>query len=425
MNQKVLIITPETSPARYSIRSHCETECTDAEIWMAVLKQYGYTAAYYDGQVMACSIEEELQQEDPAFVVVFGKLYQENAMLEYCRKAKKYDPSIVTVIAGEHAQLAYRRMYTDGVDYILNGCDPVSLVYVLGGNTGRWQPNGICHKVDGVWQQIPAKPYDIRKLPHADRSVFEEYPDRYCLPGMPHTASVRTAFGCMHHCSYCPVPYLNKGTISRRDITDVVQEIASLRTENIYISDHDFLNDEARVRDFLQAVKEAGLQKQYVCHGRPDFIASHPELIRDMKEAGFVRIISGLDFTSDSMLAAYNKGYTAGVNEECIRVCKDAGIQLAAVFIASPEYRAMDFHDLYRYICDHDLYCAEVRVLTPHPGTPLYDQYKERRISEDITRYDRSHLTIRPEHMPLGVWEMLYNALCRKLLQRAKKHGIL
>ncbi|MBR3358648.1 MAG: radical SAM protein [Solobacterium sp.] len=425
MNQKVLLITPAMPQSKYSIFRQSETECTDAEVWMAVLKQYGYSVSYYDGQFSTETIEEELQQKDPAFVVVFGKLCQETAMLECCVKAKKQDPSIVTVIAGEHAQLAYRRMYQDGVDYILNGYDPVSLIYVLGGSTGRWQPNGICHKVDGVWQQIPAKPYDIRKLPHADRTVFDANRDRYRFLGLAHTASVRTAFGCPHRCTFCSVPYLNKGIVSRRDIVDIVQEIVSLQTDNIYITDDDFMTDEERVREFLAAVKEAGLHKQYICHGRPDFIASHAELIREMKEAGFAYILSGLEYISDSMLAAYGKGFTAGVNEECIRVCKDAGIRLAASFIVGPDYRAMDFRDLLRYITDHDLKYADISILTPEPGTPLYEQYKERRMTEDASQYDRCHLTVRPMHMPAPVWEMLYSMLSRRLAQRAKKSGII
>ena len=424
MDRTVLLIHPEQSRMKYRISGFIEKECLDAEIAMTVLKQNGFTVWLYDGEIMTHSVQEELSKKHPDFVILYGQLHQEAFMLEYCQLAKKCDPGIVTIIAGEDAQLNYRRLYHDAVDYILTGYDPNALLYVLGEDTGRWQPNGICHKVDGVWSQLPARSYDIQRLPWADRSLFDANPDRYRFYDHVHTAWVRTSFSCTHQCAYCAEPLRNRGEWCRRDARDVVDEIASIQAENIFLCDADFLCDEDYVSEFLRVLQEKDIHRRLFCTGRADFIASHETLVLEMKGTGFAGIVCELQYCNDAMLSAGGKGTTAADHAECIRICKETGIHLYASFLVHPDFRDADFRDLYRYISDNGLLYTAVSVFTPEPGTPLYDAYKDSRITDDSCMYDHFHLTVRPSHMSLRLWYTRYYWLLLKLCRRGKREGI-
>ena len=424
MNKTVLIIHPEISRTRYNFAGVIENECLEAEVWMAVLKQRGYDVYLYDGQIMDHGVPEELKRRNPRFVIVCGRCRQESFMLEYCRDAKAYDPQTVTVIAGAHAQLCRERMEKEETDWILTGYDPRALLYVLGENTGTWQVNGICHKVDGVWSHIPARPYDINLLPQPDRTPFDAHPDRYRYLDLEHAAWVRTSFSCPYHCTFCIRTMLNKGVYSARRIEDAVQEIASVKADNIYLCDDDFLYDDGRIREFIRLIKERGIRKNYICYGRADYIASHPERMKELKEIGFLYILCGLESPDDAFLQDYGKKSGADTNEKCIEVCREAGLRLMAMFIVDPRFRRKDFRALYRYIRTHDLKYNAVSVFTPEMGTDLYHQYRERRITEDPSHYDYLHLTVRPEYMSIWAWQFEYYLLVLRLFLKGKRDGI-
>lgn len=55
---------------------------------------------------------------------------------------------------------------------------------------------------------------------------------------------------------------MNMGQLSSRDIDDVVDEIAQIKAENIYIADDDFLYDTDRLNRFVKEVRRRRIHKK-------------------------------------------------------------------------------------------------------------------------------------------------------------------
>ena len=146
--------------------------------------------------------------------------------------------------------------------------------------------------------------------------------------------------------------------------------------------------------------------------------------MKELKETGFRYILCGLESADDSFLQDYGKISGTDTNEACIRVCREAGLRLMAMFIVDPRFRHRDFRALYRYIRTHDLKYTAVSVFTPEMGTELYRQYSDRRLTDDPEKYDYLHLTVRPAHMSVQAWYFEYYLLVLRLFMKGKRDGI-
>ncbi len=113
------------------------------------------------------------------------------------------------------------------------------------------------------------------------------------------------------------------------------------------------------------------------------------------------RVFVGLEFFRDSDLKSINKGTTAEKNEKALRILKNLDIGIWPMFIVRPEFERKDFADLRRRCLGLDLDFIGFSVLTPLPGTGLYEDVKERLITSNYDYFDFFHTQL-PTKLPLG-----------------------
>ena len=441
-----LLVHPEISRTRYNFKGVIENECLELEQLSAILKAEGQEVALWDGQVESLSLSAAVRRLAPQVVVVTGRCRQENFMLEYCRTAKKVNPQTVTILMGQHAGLCPDRLCRDGVDYVLSSCNlfhPVHLVSRFFGEEDLPVKDALGHedtpalyddlsqveglhyrREDGTFGGQKALPFDPNRLPLADRSYFRAHPDNYRYLELTHAAWVRTAYACPYRCTFCHRNRANAGTYMTRDIADVVEEIGAIPDRNIYLCDDDFLFDEERLREFVRRIRERGIRKTYICYGRADFIASHEELMAELKSIGFYYILVGLESISDRQLADYHKRTTQKVNEKAIRICARLDLHLMAMFILDLDFTRRDFRDLYRYVRRERLRQVAVSIYTPELGLPSSEAYKDRLITDNPSHYDYLHLVARPSKLGVKGYYLQYYLLLIRLFIRAWRQGV-
>lgn len=420
-NKRFLLVHPEISRTKYNFAGVIDNEPLELEYIYTLLEEKGYEPDIWDGQVEKIPLEEKLKSFMPSYVYVCGRTRQENFMKEYCYKAKKICGSM-TIIGGLHAQLNYRRFFKDYIDYVVTTFDISRITDAAEGNlSGK---DGICFKREDRWTVRAAKPYEIKKLPAPDRTYFYKHMDRYRYLELLPCAHVRTAYCCPYRCSFCSRNKQNCGKYTVRNIEDVVNEIEGIRCENIYITDDDFLFDEKRILKFIQLIKEKNIHKKYVCYGRADFIVSHPEIMKQLKEIGFYYVLTGLEAVDDSYLKNYSKLSDMECNTRAVKLMNEIGINIMGMFIVDLDFEPSDFRNMYRWIVKNNLRHTAISIFTPEMSSELMKQYRDRLVTRDPAAWDYLHVVARPGKMSVKQYYFHYHVLLALLFIRGWHDGI-
>ena len=420
-NNRVLLVHPEISRTKYNFAGIIDNEPLELEYLVTELKNAGFEPFIWDGQVEKAPFTKRLSQLSPGAVYICGRTRQENFMKEYAKAAK--DSGAVVMIGGQHAQRCYSRFFTDFIDCVFTGFDTAPVADFLSGKDCRGI-SSLCWKSGGKWHMNKARAADIRTLPRPDRSYFYQHADRYRYLELLPAAHVRTAYSCPFRCSFCLRNTLNCGTYSARDIEDVVEEIAQIECDNIYIIDDDFLFGEERLRRFIKLIREKNIRKRYVCYGRADFIAAHPDIIRELKDIGFYYILVGLEAAEERYLDAYNKRSDMEANTAAVKLLNETGINAMGMFITDLDFTGKDFRNIWKWVKKNRLKHAAVSIFTPELNSPLIREYKSRLISRDPSHWDYLHVVAKPGKLSVKSYYFHYHILLIRLFIRAWRQGI-
>lgn len=425
---KVLLVRP-AAPNKLNFTKILDNEPLELEYLHTVLSEGGHEDVIYDGLIETVSIGTAIRREKPDVVAVTGYITQEAQMLSICRKAKKIDKRITTVVGGVHAQLNHRRFYTEQVDYVMRSESMAAFGELMERIASQRESqlsdiNGLCRKIDGSWVENPLLPTDINSLPIPDRSFFHAHMDHYRYLDLTRVATIKTALSCRYHCNFCYCTLLNGGRHQHRALPLVVQEIKTINATNVQIVDDDFLDDPVRVTEFIELIKFHGIKKRFICYARADFVAMNPALVQKLVGIGFTYFLVGLEATTDNELTGYGKNTTKNHNEECLRVIGKAGGKCIGLMIAPLNADKAYFENLYRWIVDNDLKYVTISIFTPIPGTPLYEQYKDRLITHRISHWDFLHLVVKPEKLSVRGYYRQYLKLFLRLYRIAQASGL-
>lgn len=420
---KILLVRPP-APNFLARFRFLDSEPLELEYLLTAAAARGHQASIYDGVIDREPLRRVLLREKPDVLAVTGYITQEPRMREICRRAKTLQPGIVTMVGGVHAQLNPEGFFAPEVDYVLRSESMDAFGELLEAIEGRdvkalGEINGLCREVDGDWTVNPLRPADFNLLPIPDRSFFYQNRRRYRYLDLPETAILKTAASCPYRCNFCYCARLHGGAYQARDLDLVLAELGGLDARNVLIADDDFLVDPVRVRAFAAGVRQAGLDKKFVCYGRADFIAAHPELIRELAGIGFVYFIVGLEAIDDAALAGYQKDTTQEVNEACLRSIKDAGASCIGLLMMPLDAKRQDFGALARWVADRPIAYATVSAFTPIPGTPVFEEYKDRLRTRDLRKWDFLHLVVKPERLSAAEYLCRFWLLQWKLIRLA------
>jgi radical SAM superfamily enzyme YgiQ (UPF0313 family) len=327
------------------------------------------------------AVEQTLEDYHPDIVGVTGYTVHANRMKFLAERAKAWNPEVLTVIGGHHATVAPRDFESPQIDLVVVGEGVDSFREVV----RRFEVCESFSGIPGVWvntggglEEGAANPaQNLDELPFPDRSLTKAYRHAYYSEYMQPLASIRTSKGCPFRCNFCALWKIAGGRYLKREPEKIVQELAGIEEEFVFFADDESLVDAARMKRLAKLIRESGIRKRYFLYGRSDTIAKNPDLLELWRDVGLERVFVGLEFFRDSDLEFINKGSTIDNNLQAVRVLHDLGIDIYASFIIRPEFTEEDFAEFRRYCRSIDLSFASFAVLTPLPGTDLYDEVED------------------------------------------------
>jgi radical SAM superfamily enzyme YgiQ (UPF0313 family) len=111
-------------------------------------------------------------------------------------------------------------------------------------------------------------------------------------------------------------------------------------------------------------------------------------------------LLVGLESCDASAIQEMNKRTTIEMNKKAIEICRANGVELAAFLIVDPDFDRDDFKRLTEYVSQNNLTHPVFTVLSPFPGTDLYDDVKHKLTSKTFELLDFFHAVL-PTRLPL------------------------
>ena len=132
-------------------------------------------------------------------------------------------------------------------------------------------------------------------------------------------------------------------------------------------------------------------------------VADDPSLVAEMALAGCTGVFVGFESLEDRNIdEAHKKSPSTADYARRVKIFHDVGIQVNGSFVLGFDHDRPDvFERTVAWIEQQKLECATFHILTPYPGTPLFQQMESdgRLLHRDWSKYDTSHVVFQPKRM--------------------------
>ncbi|WP_163338918.1 B12-binding domain-containing radical SAM protein [Desulfopila sp. IMCC35008] len=339
----------------------------------------------------------------PDIVALTAYTSQVNIIRTLAGKLKALDPIPFVVVGGHHATVHPADFNVPDIDLIVIGEGVTALREIV--REVETEQNFV--SIDGLaipgekLRHTTVRPHcDLDDLPTPDRSLSARYRNHYFSEWLRPLASIRTSLGCVGRCNFCALWSLTGGKYLKRNNEKVVEELKTIREENVFFCDDESMCDVKRMDLLADLIAENKIHKKYFLYARVDTIVRHPELFEKWRDIGLQQVFVGMESFSDASLRSMNKGVTTTQQEQAVRILKELGILLYASFVVDSNFSREDFRSLTSYVRRLKLQYASFSILTPLPGTQMYQEYHEKLLPYRPEMFDFLH-TVLPTNLPL------------------------
>ncbi len=139
----------------------------------------------------------------------------------------------------------------------------------------------------------------------------------------------------------------------------------------------------------------------YSCETRADLVVKYRDLFQPWREIGLKTVFLGIEKVDDRGLESVRKRTKGGANTnlEAIEILRSHRITPMTSLITDPAWGEEDFDRPEEFVRLARLPCPTFTVLTPLPGTELWEASKPQITTDDYNLFDVMHLVL-PSRLP-------------------------
>lgn len=202
--------------------------------------------------------------------------------------------------------------------------------------------------------------------------------------------------GCPHVCDFCTSPLMGGfRNYRKRDNEDVIREVLHLKSlygiDEIQFLDDNFFVSRHRVKELLKMISERCQGMLFSVPAGTEVNTLDEEIISLLSSAGFYRITLAIESgNKDIQEARIDKHVNLEKVPNTIYLLRKYGIEVRAFFmIGFPGESRQSIEHTAEYALSLDLDDFAISVVTPLPGTPLFDEAVSKKLlSEDFDPND-------------------------------------
>ncbi len=232
---------------------------------------------------------------------------------------------------------------------------------------------------------------DLNSLPPPDRTISKPYFNRYRLFTEHNVTSIETSRGCPFRCNFCSVWVFYRGKVRMKSPESVVREIEAAETDEVFFVDDDFFAGVKRAAAIAFSLKRDGVRKRYLLQTRTDVVARNPALMEAWADIGLRGVFLGLEKVTQDELDSVGKKNSLENNERALELLKSLDVSAVTSFIMDTGAERKDFALLRDYVKSLGLTMPLFTVLTPLPGTRLFDERLSYETELDYDKFDLFH----------------------------------
>jgi radical SAM superfamily enzyme YgiQ (UPF0313 family) len=248
---------------------------------------------------------------------------------------------------------------------------------------------------------MPSQILDPTDIPHPKIDIY---------PKRKRRISVQATRGCPNKCEFCTIINMKfRNRFRTRPVDNVIEDIELIPNKGFFFIDSSLTINPTYTKELFRKMKK--LNKKFYAYGNSDVLVKDDELLRLANEAGCLTWYIGFESVCQESIENINK--RRNIVDEYLSTIKkvhDHGMSIMGSFMFGFDHDTLDiFDETDDFIRRSDLDIPVFRILTPFPGTPLFDKYgKEGRIlTKDWSKYDLNTVVFQPKNMSPS--ELEYN----------------
>lgn len=241
---------------------------------------------------------------------------------------------------------------------------------------------------------------DLEGLPLPARHLTARYRRFYHQGVLAPAAAVETSRGCPFDCTFCSVWVFYARRARRRSPAGIMRDLERVGERHVFFTDDIAFIHRSSYEELGRRIRDAGVERIYTAETRADLVVKHGDLFDLWRELGMKTIFLGIEKVDDAGLESVRKRTSQEKNALAIRTLRNKGITPITSFIVDPHWSERDFDRLETYLDLMQLTRPTFTILTPLPGTTLYEEYRDRIVSHNYLMYDVMH-SVLPTRLPL------------------------
>lgn len=393
----------------------------------AALEQAGHTVVVRDlalqGEVLSAV---DLKRAD--VVGISSDSTRIEKAMAIARQAAKAGRPVV--MGGPHPQFLADEICACGaVSYIVKGeGEPVfpALLTALERGEDPASVRGLIFRAQGRMVETPdADKPDVEALPWPARHLVDLQRYSGCVDDVPMTPLV-TSRGCPGACHFCSSSSFFGRGWRYRSAASVLAELDEIYNRYgfraVAFLDDNFTLLPERVEQIADGIIERDYGLKLWNFSRVDTIVNNPVMVQKLARAGSQTIYLGIESDSAETLNSLGKRTSVADVERAVSLLKENRIEVfGSYIIGNLNEERGHVERTIELAIRLDTNIAQFSILTPYPGTQLYQEIKERIFTRRWKFYDGLHLVFRHPNINRHLLQVLLVSAFVRFYRRSRE----
>ncbi|MDD2540164.1 MAG: radical SAM protein [Desulfuromonadaceae bacterium] len=308
------------------------------------------------------------------------------------------------VMGGPHPQFMAEDIFASGyVDYIVRGEGEFifpNLLTAIQNRESIAAVKGLIIKDGHHLIETPAAdPIDVETLPFPARHLVDLHQYRASMADRPITPVV-TSRGCPGACHFCSSSSFFGRGWRFRSAESVLAELDEVYNRYgfraVCFMDDNFTLAPPRVGQIADGIIARGYDLKWWNLSRVDTIVKNPDMVAKMAAAGSTTVYLGIESGNEETLNSLGKNTKASDVTLAAEILRQNGVEsYGSYIIGNLNETAAEVEKTIDLAVRLNTNIAQFSILTPYPGTKLYEDVKDRIFCRRWKFYDGLHIVFR------------------------------